>query len=369
MRARTKEKQEVAKGTLLVTFDLLGEEVDFRPGQYFFVTLPDVGHQDERGLPDGGGSAEGARRGRSAGRESDRRALQRLLDRGDEHSTPPARRTWPERLDRLPIARTPSWRRPRAPDARGRGLLGHLEPDHLPKGDLRRRRLRRPASRPVRGGERPEGDLHHARVEGRARCLRLLRSVWDEGCRGWDGCVSIEVDANLAPRHGSLDRGGATSSREDRSAQPYVKIPATKGGLPAMEEMIARDKSIYVTLIFSLERYARSQRPTSAGSSGSSIGAAMLAASRRSRASSSPASARKRTTGWTSSAATTTSRASSRSQMPSSFISATRRSSPASAGKPSRRTRQRCLWASTSTKDPIVGALPGAVGCSVRPSP
>jgi ferredoxin-NADP reductase len=50
MRARIKEKQEVAKGTLLVTFDLLGEEVDFKPGQYFFVTLPDVGHQDDKGL-------------------------------------------------------------------------------------------------------------------------------------------------------------------------------------------------------------------------------------------------------------------------------------------------------------------------------
>jgi len=50
VRARIKEKQEVAKGTLLVTFDLLGEEVDFRPGQYFFVTLPDIGDQDEKGL-------------------------------------------------------------------------------------------------------------------------------------------------------------------------------------------------------------------------------------------------------------------------------------------------------------------------------
>jgi ferredoxin-NADP reductase len=50
VRARIDEKKEVAKGTLLVTFDLLGEEVDFRPGQYFFVTLPDVGHEDERGL-------------------------------------------------------------------------------------------------------------------------------------------------------------------------------------------------------------------------------------------------------------------------------------------------------------------------------
>ena len=50
MRATIKEKREVAKGTLLVTFDLLGETVDFEPGQYFFVTLPDVGHQDEKGL-------------------------------------------------------------------------------------------------------------------------------------------------------------------------------------------------------------------------------------------------------------------------------------------------------------------------------
>ena len=50
MRARIKEKREVAKGTLLVTFDLLGEEVDFTPGQYFFVTLPDLGDQDDKGL-------------------------------------------------------------------------------------------------------------------------------------------------------------------------------------------------------------------------------------------------------------------------------------------------------------------------------
>ena len=50
MRARIKEKQDVAKGTLLVTFDLLGEEVDFRPGQYFFVTLPSLGDDDDKGL-------------------------------------------------------------------------------------------------------------------------------------------------------------------------------------------------------------------------------------------------------------------------------------------------------------------------------
>jgi len=50
VRARIREKHEVAKGTLLVTFDLLGEEVEFTPGQYFFVTLPNIGQDDDKGL-------------------------------------------------------------------------------------------------------------------------------------------------------------------------------------------------------------------------------------------------------------------------------------------------------------------------------
>ena len=50
MRARIKEKRDVAKGTLLVTLDLLGEELQFTPGQYFHVTLPDLGDNDARGL-------------------------------------------------------------------------------------------------------------------------------------------------------------------------------------------------------------------------------------------------------------------------------------------------------------------------------
>jgi ferredoxin-NADP reductase len=50
VQARIKEKTEVAKRTLLVVFDLQGEEVEFVPGQYFWVELPDRGYQDERGL-------------------------------------------------------------------------------------------------------------------------------------------------------------------------------------------------------------------------------------------------------------------------------------------------------------------------------
>ncbi len=49
MRALIKEKREVAKGTLLVVFDLLGHTVEFKPGQYFWVELLDPPYEDEKG--------------------------------------------------------------------------------------------------------------------------------------------------------------------------------------------------------------------------------------------------------------------------------------------------------------------------------
>src|ERR1043165_2996926 len=49
MRALIKEKREVAKGTLLVLFDLQGAEGDFRAGQYFWGELPAPPYDDERG--------------------------------------------------------------------------------------------------------------------------------------------------------------------------------------------------------------------------------------------------------------------------------------------------------------------------------
>jgi ferredoxin-NADP reductase len=50
MQATIKEKREVAKGTVLAIFDLGGEHVDYRPGHYFWVELPNRGYDDEKGL-------------------------------------------------------------------------------------------------------------------------------------------------------------------------------------------------------------------------------------------------------------------------------------------------------------------------------
>src|SRR5918992_94623 len=88
-----------------------------------------------------------------------------------------------------------------------------------------------------------------------AGALDLLRSVWDEGS-GRDGYVSIEVDPNLAyDTEATIAEARRLHALIDRP-NLFVKIPATKAGLPAIEEMIASGKSINVTLTFSLERYS-----------------------------------------------------------------------------------------------------------------
>jgi transaldolase len=83
----------------------------------------------------------------------------------------------------------------------------------------------------------------------------LMRAPWDE-TRGLKGYVSLEVDPHLA--HDTERTIEEAQRFHDTVDEPnlYVKIPATKAGLPAIEEMIARGKSINVTLIFSLQRYA-----------------------------------------------------------------------------------------------------------------
>src|SRR5262249_7509174 len=50
MRATIKEKREVAEPALMVIFQVGPDRPDFRPGQYFWVELPDRGYHDEKGL-------------------------------------------------------------------------------------------------------------------------------------------------------------------------------------------------------------------------------------------------------------------------------------------------------------------------------
>jgi transaldolase len=84
----------------------------------------------------------------------------------------------------------------------------------------------------------------------------ILRPIWDEaGENARDGWVSLEVDPNLAQdTQGTIDEARRLHELVDRP-NLFVKIPATKEGLPAIEESIAAGIPINVTLIFSLERH------------------------------------------------------------------------------------------------------------------
>jgi transaldolase len=92
-------------------------------------------------------------------------------------------------------------------------------------------------------------------VEDIKRACDLLEPAW-ERTNGVDGYVSIEVDPTLAyDREATFDQAMRLHELVDRR-NCYVKIPATQPGLAAIEDSIARGKSINVTLIFSLQRYA-----------------------------------------------------------------------------------------------------------------
>ena len=71
-----------------------------------------------------------------------------------------------------------------------------------------------------------------------------------------DGYVSIEVDPRLAYDTLTTFREAMRLHEAIDKPNLMVKIPATKPGLGAIEDAIAKGRSINITLIFSLERYA-----------------------------------------------------------------------------------------------------------------
>jgi transaldolase len=84
--------------------------------------------------------------------------------------------------------------------------------------------------------------------------LDRLRPIWDGG-KGQDGYVSLEVDPDLAyERETTFDQAMRLHDWVDRP-NLHVKIPATEPGLGAIEDSIARGRNINVTLIFGLDRY------------------------------------------------------------------------------------------------------------------
>jgi len=82
----------------------------------------------------------------------------------------------------------------------------------------------------------------------------ILKPVYEDSNR-LDGYVSLEVSPDIAYDTPKTVREAKRLHELVDRPNLLVKIPATLPGLAAIEEMIASGKSINVTLIFSLERY------------------------------------------------------------------------------------------------------------------
>ncbi|MGH7861745.1 MAG: transaldolase, partial [Candidatus Dormibacteraceae bacterium] len=108
--------------------------------------------------------------------------------------------------------------------------------------------------RMARAGVPAEQALWDLMVEDIQAAADVFLPNW-ESTGGADGFVSIEVSPELAG-----DTEGTLAMVRDlhrRCARPnvMVKIPATKAGLPAIRRSLAEGININVTLIFSVERY------------------------------------------------------------------------------------------------------------------
>jgi transaldolase len=93
-----------------------------------------------------------------------------------------------------------------------------------------------------------------AREDIREAC-DLMRPVFDRGEETRDGWVSLEVDPNFAnDTEATIKEARRIHDMIDRP-NLFVKIPGTKAGLKAIEETIAAGIPVNVTLLFSLERH------------------------------------------------------------------------------------------------------------------
>ncbi len=106
----------------------------------------------------------------------------------------------------------------------------------------------------VRAGRQPQQILWDLMVEDIQGAADVFRPVFD-ATRGADGYVSIEVSPEVAS---STQKTIAMAEElRERCARPnvMVKIPATKEGIPAIADQIGKGHNINVTLIFAVDRY------------------------------------------------------------------------------------------------------------------
>ena len=105
----------------------------------------------------------------------------------------------------------------------------------------------------------PEAVFQALAVDDIRNACDLFRPIYDES-NGADGFVSIEVLASLArDTEGTMKNARELWRAVDRP-NLMVKVPGTKEGWPAIEQLLAEGININITLLFSLENYEKVAR-------------------------------------------------------------------------------------------------------------
>ncbi len=106
----------------------------------------------------------------------------------------------------------------------------------------------------ARAGKSVEDIYETLTVADVARGADLFRGVYDE-TDGRDGFVSLEVSAHLADdTTGTLVEARRLWGKL-KHPNVFIKVPATRAGVPAIEQLIAEGINVNVTLLFGLKRY------------------------------------------------------------------------------------------------------------------
>jgi len=105
-------------------------------------------------------------------------------------------------------------------------------------------------------GRDPLSTFWQLAIEDVRGALQVFRPLY-EATAGRDGFVSIEVAPDLADDTAGTERAARELHARIDEPNLFVKIPATAEGVPAIRTMITEGRSINVTLIFGLERYAQ----------------------------------------------------------------------------------------------------------------
>jgi transaldolase len=118
--------------------------------------------------------------------------------------------------------------------------------------------------REIDAGDDARGIYEEIAVSDVGDAADVLRRVHDEA-DGADGFASIEVEPDLAQHaDATLARARELWGRLERP-NVFIKIPATEAGIPAIEDAIAEGININVTLMFSVDIYKRVARAYIAG--------------------------------------------------------------------------------------------------------